>query len=531
MNTDDSQNNAEDSATTPPSSFDIRSDEPTLPSQLPIPNSGPDFEANLWNPLWAYDLFPTSASGWNRMPIVGADFETESTTSNDGIPEPESSDPPPTNGNSEPNQDSEQRPSGNSDQDNDEDSDDEPSNSMDDDSNNNGTESLNDGPDSDNDLDSDNSDSDSKEHDLSENSNEDGEAPNPEADLDEHESPDSGSDSNENDDSETENSELNNDLDDPDDLNDSNPNSHNEYSLEKPKNPEPPTIPGLTILKTPTGTEYIREFSSWEDFVECAADERLYAWKKICESHNPDQATAGASASFSEAVEMARFRGWPEGRNLLSDLIANITTKSENFEIWAFDVAGMFPIVPAYLSGDPACMIVDPGTDLRTQYPIIRIDYNHGCSWHVTPKDMMTRGAAVLSLANNLEAHGFQTELRIIENSKGESYGREKIIFRYSIVYKKPGQFLDIDRAAFALAHPACLRRLGFALYEQHPELEIPFTHYGTPLFEPNDPESGSFGTIFIPGSKGGETEETSRKVVLKAAEATTTLLETAEAN
>jgi hypothetical protein len=479
-------------------------------------------EANLWNPLWVYDLFPIYQSSWNRMPIAGADFETESSHEPQPNPEPNNN-PEQDSSNSPDDEENSDDESNNNTDDNDDDSPDEPGDdqsdsdadsSTDDDDNNTSESGDDDDTDEDRNGDSDDGDEDSndeiepEDQDNSDANDEDG------PDLDQNEPNDEPDNTN-----------------DSDNLDETDPDRSNEYSLEEPKHVEPNPIPGLTIMQTDAGLEYIREFNSWEDFVECAADKSLYGWKQTCESHNPKQGTAGAGATWTEAIEMARYRGWPEGRELLSDLLTNITQKSENFEIWAFDVAGMFPVVPAFLSGDPACMIVDPGTDLRTQFPIIRIDYNHEVSWNITPQDMMIRGAAVLSLANNLEAHGFQTELRIIANSQAY-IGRKPAIFRYSIIYKKPGQFLDIDRAAFALAHPACMRRLGFALLEQHAELEAGFKDsYGSPLHSSNDPDSGSFGTIFIPGSLGRETEAKSRTVVMAAAEATTSALATAEAD
>lgn len=128
---------------------------------------------------------------------------------------------------------------------------------------------------------------------------------------------------------------------------------------------------------------------------------------------------------------------------------------------------------------------------------------------------MMLRGAAVLSLADTLERRGFSTELRIVGNSQAGGQA-----FRYSIVYKRAGEPLDIDRAAFAIAHPSSMRRLAFAILEQHRELETNFrSGYGSPMHEANDPTSGQIGgAIFIRGSNGGETPDSARLAVELAA-------------
>lgn len=260
-----------------------------------------------------------------------------------------------------------------------------------------------------------------------------------------------------------------------------------------------------------------REFDSWDSFVRCVSDLSQRTWKDFnCSSHRHDKSWSGTD-TFDEAVRMASITGWPEGRELLSESFAKVSPRNQYYPTVEFSVAGSYPCVPIYCSGDPQCMVSDPGADHRTSKPIIRIDYNHWIHVGVTIKDMMLRGAAVLSLAKRLEEQGISTELRIIGNTREGDGDRERT-WRYSIVYKKAGEYLDVDRAAYALAHPSAMRRLAFALLEQTKELEADFRiGYGHPGYEPNDTKPN---TIFVNGSRGGETPEKANAAVEEAAAA-----------
>lgn len=262
------------------------------------------------------------------------------------------------------------------------------------------------------------------------------------------------------------------------------------------------------------------DFNSWLEFVNCANDESLYAWSRTSARRSHENGYVKGppenemfwrgTETWEDCISMALRTGWPKGRDLLYEALAIVRPRPEPFKSIEMSVAGAFPIVPNYCAGDPECMVMDPGSNLRMTKPIIRIDYNHWIQATTTPQDMILRGAAVLSLAETLERYGYSTELRIIGNS-----GNERI-FRYSVVFKRAGEMLDIDRAAFAIAHPSSMRRLAFAILEQHPELEDTFHHgYGIPQFEPNDPDPN---TIFIPGSTGHETPEIAKRAVENAA-------------
>lgn len=273
-----------------------------------------------------------------------------------------------------------------------------------------------------------------------------------------------------------------------------------------------------------------REFGSWHEFVESATDETLVGWKGPRSSREVDSSRYGmpwhGTNTWEECVMMATRTGWPEGLKMLEDSLAVVRPRPEPYRSIEMSVAGAFPMVPNYCAGDPECMVIDPGSDMRHSRPVIRIDFNNWTHSGVKPEDMMLRGAAVVSLAETLERHGYSTELRIVGNSRaGETD------FRYSIVFKRAGEPMDLDRAAFAIAHPAVMRRLCFAILEQHREAEPSYRgSYGYPLHQANDPTSGKpGGAIYISASLGHETVESARKAVNIAAEELLSEIQTSE--
>lgn len=301
------------------------------------------------------------------------------------------------------------------------------------------------------------------------------------------------------------------------------------YEITEPEN-VPPEIPGYAIIHNPDGSiDYLREFDSWWAFATSAADPSLRKWSLSNCASQKTKEYGGKSwfgtETFAEAIDMALRRGWPEGRELLRESLLAVQARPKVYESLEFEVAGAFPCVPIFCAGSPAFMITD-GSSIRSTKPIVRIDYNNWVTARVDIKSMMLRGAAILSLANDLEARGFSTELRIIGNSKAP-YGPK--VFRYSITYKCAGEPLDLDRAAFAIAHPTSMRRLAFAILEQHGDLERDFkSSYGFPLYKPNPTTEnlGALSILFVPGSHGNETPDTANAAVANAAKVLLSLIE-----
>jgi hypothetical protein len=254
----------------------------------------------------------------------------------------------------------------------------------------------------------------------------------------------------------------------------------------------PPQNPQKLLYEIHNNT-ITRNFDSWYDFVTCVNDKSLRGYKNLYNSHliSPERTEFTATKDFPQAVHMALISGWPEGRKLMQDAIAIIAPRPEPYKSISYEVAGAYPLVPLFLTGEPGYMMNFENETTNTN-PIIKIDYSFSINGIISPKTIMLRGAAVLSLCNALENRGYSVELRLTDISTDRG-----LTLKVNIVYKRAGENLDLDRAAFALAHPSTLRRFSFALTEQHKELEQAFgSGYGKALYQPNETNDD---IIFIP--------------------------------
>lgn len=261
-------------------------------------------------------------------------------------------------------------------------------------------------------------------------------------------------------------------------------------------------------------TTITRNFGSWWDFVTSAADEKLRQYRRLKESHTTNYPKWYGTRTFNEAVEMALYTGWPEGRKMMADSYAIISPRPEPYHSETLSVAGMYPNIPAYISGSPECMVDYEYQNIATN-PIIKVDYVNGGTSNISAKSLMLRGAAVLSLCDQLEKRGYSTEINLVSETNG-GYGITRTTFIKRVAVKPAGEPIDLDRMAFALAQPAVHRRLHFALIEQHRELESIFgSSYGST--RPN-PTTKRENVITIPGPSGTETPASARLAVAIAA-------------
>jgi hypothetical protein len=255
-----------------------------------------------------------------------------------------------------------------------------------------------------------------------------------------------------------------------------------------------------------------RNFHSWFEFVTCAADQSLARWsaRKSQEKERPNGWRG--TETFQQAADMALRTGWPEGRRLIAEAFAAAIPKQETYNSITYDVAGAVPLVPLFIADDPACMM-DLGNQVIAAKPVVKIEYNISVNASISQQSIITRGAAVLGLAVSLEDRGFSTELSITDDSASRDQE-----YYMSAVYKRAGDPLDLDAAAFAILNPSTMRRFSFAIMEQEPALEASFSYnYGRAIGRRQDQD---FTTIFIPGAISRETPGSARLAVEEAAKA-----------
>jgi len=213
-----------------------------------------------------------------------------------------------------------------------------------------------------------------------------------------------------------------------------------------------------------------RSFSTWGDFLDyCANAPRD---KRELSQDNPSTLEGGGKDfsgvnSFGEAMQLA-LGGWVQGadrsKKISSPLFDRVSSLIEKPEI-VYDVEGMQIDIGRYMDNEPECWQryeykIEEGTGTR----IIKLLYNVSASAHVSKEVIEAKGAIVSVLIELLEYAGNRVEVHVGDAGAAGGYHYEN----YTII-KRADQPLDMPRIAFAIAHPAMLRRLGFSCIERIP--------------------------------------------------------------
>lgn len=221
------------------------------------------------------------------------------------------------------------------------------------------------------------------------------------------------------------------------------------------------------------------EFESFDEFLTFVGKTPIQ-WKNashIASKYAPER--WNGNVTFDGAINLA-YQGWPEGRSKIVKTLDAATYLQKNAVRPSInlDVAGAYPIVPLAIAGDPAAM-VDIGDVSAQARPIVRIWLNIGASVGVSETHLINRGVAILSHVDRLENEGKSVEVTLVYSAFRDKSGGDGLITK--IIAKRAGEPLEIDRLAFALAHPAMVRRLMFRLLEQAPDLQYLSGNYGYP--------------------------------------------------
>lgn len=174
------------------------------------------------------------------------------------------------------------------------------------------------------------------------------------------------------------------------------------------------------------------------------------------------------TASMDEAIELARF-GWEEGRRQLLRQVGRVAVDELVGRRLAVDptpsYSGDEVDIDNFLMGRPDHMVEYPlRYDAGGKQATVLMNCSVGAS--VSVERIVRRGAAVLAAIEGLRAEGYSLGLTMMQASKGRAVNT---VFEYHIPVVHPGDFLDMDTAAFCVAHPSFLRRLIVALNEHEP--------------------------------------------------------------
>mgnify|MGYP007096624943 CR=1 FL=1 len=218
----------------------------------------------------------------------------------------------------------------------------------------------------------------------------------------------------------------------------------------------------LTLEVTKIGSStFTRRDGRWSDLIETAKQEPEY-WPSERASQTANHKKFTGTNTFEEAIKLAE-DGWPEGRAKFADMAGVASYQiGHRRPGTGYDVGGRYPNVPRFCAGDPASMVTsDPRND--TQRHIVTIYVACCASWSVSTDTILHRGAAIGGLIDAVEDEGHSVRLVVFENNKAYQFPAW-----YEIEVKSAGEPLDLDLMAFAVTHPAVLRRLVFSVHEQN---------------------------------------------------------------
>lgn len=253
-------------------------------------------------------------------------------------------------------------------------------------------------------------------------------------------------------------------------------------------------------------------FETWGDFLDRAISHKSLLEDGHRESRKRDHKSFTGTDTWAEAVEIAT-SGWEKGANEAAKIAEAVfdraTSMVEKTEI-SYDVEGNGLDVGRYLDGEPECWqkfesVYQEGAGQK----IIKVVVSMSISGGVPAERIMRRGAGVQAAIEALEYAGHRVELWVMDLATGGSYqdGVHKSTHMDTwVLVKRASENIDRPRAAFAVSHPAMLRRMIFACMETLEtkellsEFMVPGCYGGV-----GDPRVEEQGDIFVNGGYLGE--------------------------
>lgn len=171
-------------------------------------------------------------------------------------------------------------------------------------------------------------------------------------------------------------------------------------------------------------------------------------------------------------------RGWDAGNTAIADVLSVPGADMAPTGGWDLDVAGAFPDVACYVSGDPECMYhPEEGPAPRRVRLVLSTSY----SGSITAQSAMEYARAGAAYAATMMARGLDVAITGLEVVGCGSEGT--VVLAISV--KEYGQDPDGSRIAFVM-HPAFLRRTMFAAAESDGTLPVTMRNYGygTPAYD-----------------------------------------------
>lgn len=202
-------------------------------------------------------------------------------------------------------------------------------------------------------------------------------------------------------------------------------------------------------------------FQSWGDAVAYARTTERTPGSGRSSDRSGDGEWSGNTRDLEHALAIAE-SGWKEGRERVQAMTQRLEIRMVNRIVRQeimFETEGMDFELGRYLSGEPEFWFKPQDAQIADYQGTrhVKIVVNICASSGIPGACLEARGSAAAALVNLLEYADCRVELWTMD-CRGE--------FAWECKIKSYDQPLDLDRVAFALAHPASLRRMGFKISE-----------------------------------------------------------------
>lgn len=168
--------------------------------------------------------------------------------------------------------------------------------------------------------------------------------------------------------------------------------------------------------------------------------------------------------TYNDANRLALY-GWDKGVTAIQGLQAATAGSNAKFRP-SYDAAGGVPNIPRAISGNPMCW-----RRMRRNAPAARVltlAYSVNVGYSATAKMLAATAAVVLDAVAELEKSGYR--LNVYAGAVTHPGPRSQSFAACWVKVKEAGQYLQVSRVAYPLAHPAFYRRHLFRWRETHPE-------------------------------------------------------------
>ena len=216
-----------------------------------------------------------------------------------------------------------------------------------------------------------------------------------------------------------------------------------------------------------TDYNYHFEFDSFEQFVRQAEAMPKSAMGNTSREEGRDDRW-DFKLGFDGAIHLGH-RGWAEGARKIEARLAVLDVVKHRAEPeLAYSMVGPGVLdLQRYQQGHPAPWMTWHEGDISRESigGVVTVLVNAAASFAMSAQEYMDKGMLVCALIDLLERHDRRVELIL-------GLGTDNIVSSITtrVLLKRPGDALNLDRIAFAVAHPACFRRLGFAVWEHAPD-------------------------------------------------------------